>query len=67
VSTYLNRKSLVGCLFAVGLMGGLSSVALAVENSDHSPLFLLQQRQACNCDKRFEARSRVNGPQQDEP
>ena len=30
MSTYLNRKSLVGCLFAVGLMGGLSSVALAV-------------------------------------
>lgn len=34
----LNRKSLVGCLFAVGLMGGLSSVALAVEDSSvHSP------------------------------
>ena len=38
MSTYLNRKSLVGCLFAVGLMGGLSSVTLAVEDSsDHSP------------------------------
>ncbi|MFS9605031.1 hypothetical protein, partial [Klebsiella pneumoniae] len=38
MSTYLNRKSLVGCLFAVGLMGGLSSVALAVEDSSvHSP------------------------------
>lgn len=38
MSTYLNRKSLVGCLFAIGLMGGLSSVALAVEDSsDHSP------------------------------
>ena len=38
MSTYLNRKSLVGCLFAVGLIGGLSSVALAVEDSSvHSP------------------------------
>ena len=37
MSTYLNRKSLVGCLFAVGLMGGLSSTVLAEENgSDHS-------------------------------
>ncbi|MDQ3204901.1 MAG: hypothetical protein M3Q94_22430 [Pseudomonadota bacterium] len=37
MSTYLNRKSLVGCLFAIGL-GGLSSVALAVEDSsDYSP------------------------------
>ncbi|WP_178082676.1 MULTISPECIES: hypothetical protein [unclassified Pseudomonas] len=38
MSTYLNRKSLVGCLFAVGLLGGLSSTVLAGENgSDHSP------------------------------
>jgi hypothetical protein len=37
VSTYLNRKSLVGCLFAAGLLGGLSSMVLAEENgSDHS-------------------------------
>jgi len=39
VSTHLNHKSLVGCLFAFGLMGGFSSVALAVEESgDHSPV-----------------------------
>ena len=38
MSTYLHRTSLVGCRFAVGLMGGLSSVALAVEDSSvHSP------------------------------
>lgn len=38
MSTSLNRKSLIGCLFAVGLMSGLSSVALAIEDSrDHSP------------------------------
>lgn len=38
MSTYVNRnKSLVGCLFAVGLMGGLSSVVMAGEDSsDHS-------------------------------
>jgi uncharacterized protein involved in copper resistance len=38
VSTHLNRKSLVGCLFAFGLMGGFSCVALAVEErGDPSP------------------------------
>lgn len=37
MSTYLNRKSLVGRLFAIGLLGGLSSVALAgVDSRDHS-------------------------------
>ncbi|MHC8411243.1 hypothetical protein ACYZTR_14155 [Pseudomonas sp. Hz4] len=37
MSTYLNRKSLVDRLFAIGLLGGLSSVALAgVDSSDHS-------------------------------
>ena len=38
MSTYVNRnKSLVGCLFVVGLMGGLSSVVMAGEDSsDHS-------------------------------
>lgn len=38
MSTYLKRKSLVGCLFAVGLLGGLSSTVLAEEDSsDHLP------------------------------
>ena len=37
MSTYLNRNSLVGCLFAVGLLGGLPPMVLAQENgSDHS-------------------------------
>lgn len=38
MSTYLNSKSLVGGLFAIGLLGGLSSVVLAGDDcSDHSP------------------------------
>ncbi|MHC8299250.1 hypothetical protein [Pseudomonas sp. ZS1P83] len=38
MSEYLNRKSLVGCLFAIGLLGGISSVALAGDDSsDLSP------------------------------
>ena len=37
MSTYLNRNSLVGCLFAAVLLSGLSSTVLAEENgSDHS-------------------------------
>jgi len=37
VNTYLNRNSLVGCLFAAVLLSGLSSTVLAEENgSDHS-------------------------------
>jgi len=37
VSTYLNRNSLVGCLFAAVLLSGLSPTVLAKENgSDHS-------------------------------
>ncbi|QGF91720.1 hypothetical protein GH769_00230 [Pseudomonas sp. CFSAN084952] len=39
MSTYLYRNSLVGCLFAAGLLGGLSSIVLAKENgSDHSTI-----------------------------
>lgn len=38
MSTYLNCKSLVGCLFAVSLLGGLSSTVLAgVSSSEYSP------------------------------
>lgn len=38
MSTHLNRKSLVGCLFAVSLLGGLSSMVLAgVSSNEHSP------------------------------
>ena len=37
MSTYLNRNSLVDCLFAAVLLSGLSSTVLAEENgSDHS-------------------------------
>lgn len=37
MSTYLNRNSLVGCLFAAVLLSGLSFTVLAEENgSDHS-------------------------------
>lgn len=33
MSTYLNRKSLMGCAFVVGLSGGIPHIALAAEGS----------------------------------
>lgn len=39
MSTYLNRKSLIGCAFVVGLSGGISTIALAAEGSmDHGSM-----------------------------
>jgi len=63
VSTYLNRNSLVGCLFAVGLLGGLPPMVLAQENgSDHSTnVPATATDKPANDGERFEARSRGNG------
>ncbi|MGV8862968.1 MAG: hypothetical protein ACOH2T_17580 [Pseudomonas sp.] len=37
MSTYLNRKSLMGCIIAIGLLGGTPSMVLAGEESgEHS-------------------------------
>ena len=37
MSTYLNRKSLMGCVIAIGLLGGIPSMVLAGEDSgEHS-------------------------------
>ena len=39
MSTYLNRKSLMGCAFVVGLSGGISPMVLAAEGSmDHGSM-----------------------------